>query len=114
MPSPVSATHAKRSEKPKISKPIGNLAVTYLGSYGVSFNVSNVNAGAGTASVSFHASNVSSLASGTRPPIVGYTQAYQNTVGRALNDAFSSGAMSPTQQDFFWTQQVTFSRGACR
>ncbi len=92
----------------------GNLAVTYLGSYGLSFNVNNVNASVGTASVSFHASNVSSIASGTRPPVIGYTQAYQNTVGRALNDAFNSGAMSPTQQDFFWTQQVSFNGGGCR
>ncbi|MCA2968810.1 MAG: RHS repeat-associated core domain-containing protein [Acidobacteriaceae bacterium] len=92
----------------------GNLAVTYRGSYGLSFNVSNVNASAGTASVSFHVCNVSSIASGTRPPVIGYTQAYQNTVGRALNNSFSSGAMSPTQQDFFWTQQVSFNGGACR
>lgn len=92
----------------------GNLAVTYLGSYGLSFNVGSVNSSAGTASVSFHVTNTSTIASGTRPPVIGYTPAWQNTVGRALNGAFQTGPMSATQQDFFWTQQVSFNGNSCR
>jgi RHS repeat-associated protein len=97
----------------------GNLAVTYLGSYSVGFDVRNINRSTGTASVSFSVSNSSTFASATRPPVLGYTQAWKGTVGDTLNSwlargVLGSGAMSSTQQDFFWTERVSFQGGQCR
>jgi RHS repeat-associated protein len=92
----------------------GNLAVTYLGSYELSFNVGSINLSAGTAAVDFHVSNTSTIASGTRPPVIGYTSAWQSTVGKALDAMSVTGPMSPTQQDFFWTETLSFNGARCR
>jgi len=71
----------------------GNLAVTYLGSFGLSYAVSN-------GEVNMHVTNSSSAASALRPPVIGYTQAWQKNIGSRINQFFSSGPMSKTTQEF--------------
>lgn len=87
----------------------GNLAVTFLGSYSATMNVSNINAQAGTANVQVVISNSSTFASGTRPPVLGYTNWWQQNVTPTLNSYFSSGAMSPTTQTITMNQTVNFA-----
>lgn len=71
----------------------GNLAVTYLGSFGLSY----VASGGG---VNMRVTNSSSAASALRPPVIGYTRAWHQNVGRHINQFFSSGPMSQTTQEF--------------
>ena len=82
----------------------GNLAATYLGSYGLSWSVLKIEGH--KASVLFEVNNSSTIQSGTRPPIIGYTKMWQNTIGKKLNDMFSSGPMSPTTQKFVWVEKI--------
>ena len=87
----------------------GNLAVTYLGSYRATMNVTNINAQAGTANVQVLINNSSNMASGTRPPVLGYTNFWQQNVGPAINSMFSSGPMSPTTQTIRLNHTVNFA-----
>jgi len=90
---------------------VGNLAAAYLGSYNLEYNVIGYDdecGGQRRAQVEFHVWNTSTIASGTRPPIIGYTQWYQRNVAAPLNRFFSSGPMSPTRQDFTWTEWITY------
>ncbi len=87
----------------------GNLAVTYLGSYRTTMNVTNINAAAGTANVQAVITNSSTIASGTRPPVLGYTEFWQTNIAPRVNSFFSSGPMSPTTQSITLNQQVNFA-----
>jgi RHS repeat-associated protein len=71
----------------------GNLAVTYLGSYQLSYVASG-------GAVTMHVKNSSSAASALRPPVLGYTQAWQQNVGSRIDHFFASGPMSQTTQEF--------------
>jgi len=82
----------------------GNLAVTYLGSYGLTWNITGISNG--TATVQFTATNSSTMQSASRPPILGYTPLWQNTMGSAINNYFSSGWGSRTTQTFNWTETL--------
>lgn len=82
----------------------GNLAVTYLGSYRLLYNVLSINNN--LVVVQFTVTNSSTIASGTRPPIIGYQDWWKNSVGQFLNNAFSSGPMSKTTQTFIWTETL--------
>jgi hypothetical protein len=82
----------------------GNLAVTYLGSYDLAWSV--IKKDGNTAAVLFEITNSSTMQSASRPPIIGYWDIWQNTVGSAINNAFSSGAGSKTTQTFVWTEKI--------
>ncbi|WP_291861677.1 FG-GAP-like repeat-containing protein [Marinilabilia sp.] len=84
----------------------GNLAVTYLGSYNLAWQVTGVNGNSAT--VEFLVNNSSTIQSATRPPVLGYYSWWQNSVGSWINSSFSSGPMSPTTQTFRWTETVTW------
>lgn len=84
----------------------GNLAVTYLGSYRLDYNVTDVAWGPGIATVTFHVTNNSSINSATHPPVIGYTDWWNTYIGQPLNNFFSTGPMSQTTQDFTWTEQI--------
>jgi RHS repeat-associated protein len=86
----------------------GNLAVTYLGSYRATMNITNIDAKAGTANVQAVITNSSTVASGTRPPVLGYTDWWQNNVAPTANSFFSSGPLSPTSQTITMNQTVNF------
>ena len=82
----------------------GNLAVTYLGSYTLNWRITNITKE--SFSISFMVNNTSTIQSGTRPPVIGYTDFWQKNIGRPLNKAFESGPMSKTSQTFKWTEKV--------
>jgi RHS repeat-associated protein len=82
----------------------GNLAVTYLGSYVLNWQAT-VNGNLAT--LVFTVNNSSTIQSATRPPVLGYTDAWQNTIGAWLNNQLSSGPMSQTTQTFRWTETMT-------
>jgi RHS repeat-associated protein len=77
----------------------GNLAVTYLGSYQLNYSIDN---GVATMAVT----NVSSVASATHPPVLGYTHWWDNYVGQPLNRMFETGPMSATTQTITLHQRL--------
>ncbi len=83
----------------------GNLAVTYLGSYNLGWSV--VKMEGNVATVLFEVYNPSSIQSAIRPPVIGYYPIWKNTVGKALNSAFSTGPASQTTQTLEWTAKIT-------
>jgi RHS repeat-associated protein len=74
----------------------GNLTATYLGSYGLTYSRSG-------RTVNMTVTNTSTIASGFRPPVVGYTTLWDKYVGNPMNEALSSGPMSKTTQTFNFT-----------
>jgi hypothetical protein len=82
----------------------GNLAVTYLGSYGLDYKVLSINKN--SALVQFTVTNSSTMASACRPPIIGYWPVWQKYIGPLINKQFSSGPMSKTTQTFIWTEYI--------
>ena len=84
----------------------GNLAVTYLGSYTLKWNVSDLSSE--SMNITFSVYNSSTLQSATRPPVIGYTDFWKNTIGACLNNIFKTGPASKTSQSFKWTEKVYF------
>ena len=82
----------------------GNLAVTFLGSYDLQWNVISMNED--SAVVMFTVENSSTIQSATRPPVIGYYRWWQNSVGSWINKVFENGPMSPKTQTFKWTEQL--------
>lgn len=82
----------------------GNLAVTYLGSYDLQYNVLSVSGN--SALVQFLVTNSSTISSATHPPVIGYTNWWNNNIGKPLDNLFSSGPMSKTTQTFTWTETI--------
>ena len=80
----------------------GNIAVTYLGSYNLHWEVLDVDNNMAT--IEFTVKNSSTMQSASRPPVLGYTKAWKNTAGTWINNQFSSGPMSKTSQTFKWTE----------
>jgi hypothetical protein len=85
---------------------MGNLAVTYLGGFKVEIYIADVNFSTGQASVLFNVYNSSTLGSGIRPPVLGYTKFWNNTVAPMLNP--SQGPMSEVTQSFWWYETINF------
>lgn len=77
----------------------GNLAAAYLGSYSLRYSTSG-------SVVNIYVSNTSDLRSATHPPIIGYTQWWNNSVGAVLNSLTRSGPLSPTHQNFDFHAQL--------
>jgi RHS repeat-associated protein len=86
----------------------GNLAVTYLGSYQLNYEVVGVDEECGQATVRFTVKNDSTIGSATRPPVIGYSDFWKNNIGSRMNDWFSSGPMSNTSQEFHWTEVIQY------
>lgn len=84
---------------------IGNLAVTYLGSYNLNWTV--ISKTDKIAIVLCEVDNSSTLQSGTRPPIIGYTSVWQNTVGAFENSLVKTGPLSQTTQKIIWTETIS-------
>ena len=84
----------------------GNLAVTYLGSYNLTWKILQIDGN--TATIGITVSNSSTMQSATRPPVLGYTGLWKNTIGNAINKWFDSGPGSTTEQNFNWTETITF------
>ncbi len=88
----------------------GNLAVTYLGSYTLQWKVHNINKKNGTATVYFTVENSSTMQSASRPPVLGYYPLWQNTIGKTINEKFSTGWGSKTTQTFNWNETLILRR----
>ena len=82
----------------------GNLAVTYLGSYNLNYQVVNINKD--SARIHFSVKNSSTMQSASRPPILGYFPIWQNNVGAFINNYFSTGWGSKTTQTFSWYENL--------
>jgi RHS repeat-associated protein len=82
----------------------GNLAVTYLGSYNLSYNVLSVTGN--SALVQFMVTNSSTISSATHPPVIGYTKWWDKNIGTPLDKHFATGPLSKTNQTFIWTETV--------
>lgn len=84
----------------------GNLAVTFLGSHTVDWEVIGQRPDGGY-EVRITAENSSSLQSATRPPLIGYDDWYLGTVGEATNQ-FSevTGFGKTTSQTIPWTETI--------
>ena len=86
----------------------GNLAVTYLGSYVLRYRVTNIDIKKGVANVHFWVYNESKASSGSRPPVLGYTNWWNRRVGKGLDSSRQSGPMSKTTQKFDWDETIHF------
>ena len=86
----------------------GNLSAAYLGSYGATFYVTEVDCCEKTAHVLIVVDNASTAASGTRPPWIGYTQWWQTNIAPLINAAFNSGPGSRTTQHIELNEDITF------
>ncbi len=88
----------------------GNLMFTYLGSHSLWIEVTANDVERRIATVVFTVHNTSTLESGTRPPVIGYQEWYQNSVGNFLNTkvAGRTGATSETEQVFQWTETIKY------
>ena len=82
----------------------GNLAVTYLGSFNLTYKVTSIKGNMAT--VLFTVNNSSTIESAFRPPVVGYTEWWSNNIGRPLTNFFSSGPLSEIKQTFRWTETI--------
>ena len=61
----------------------------YLGSYTLNWRITNITKE--SFFISFMVNNTSTIQSGIRPPVIGYTDFWQENIGRPLNKAFESG-----------------------
>lgn len=71
----------------------GNLGATYLGSYNLNYSVSN-----GVLNINVY--NPSTISSATHAPYFGYTPWWNGHIGKPLDNFFSTGPMSKTEQYF--------------
>ena len=60
----------------------GDLAVTYLGSYALNWT-SRIEGD--YAIINFEINNSSTMESGTRPPIIGYTNLWKSSIGKLIS-----------------------------
>ena len=81
----------------------GNIAVTYLGSYNLQWRAEVKD---NSAIIHVTVTNSSTMQSATRPPYIGYWSIWQNSVGKMINEYFSSGWGSKTTQTFNLTETV--------
>ena len=84
-----------------------NLAATYLGSYGLTYSVAD-----GTLNI--HVWNYSTINSATHPPYFGYKPWWNNHIGKPLNNFFSSGPMSQTEQIFDFHENLAVRGCGCK
>lgn len=81
----------------------GNIAVTYLGSYNLQWRAA---VEGNTAVIHVTIKNSSTMQSASRPPVLGYTKIWQNSIGNLINKSFSTGWGSKTTQTFNLTETV--------
>jgi RHS repeat-associated protein len=82
----------------------GNLAVTYLGSYDLTWQVTGISGN--NANVTYTVTNSSTIESATHPPVIGYTSWWNKHIGKLLNKVFSKGPLSKTTQKFKWKETI--------
>ena len=88
---------------------IGNIAVTYLGSYQLEYSIRSLMKGVNgkcLAEVDIQVKNSTTLSSATRVPYIGYTECWERNIGATVNQWTKSGPLSPTTQTFRWTEII--------
>jgi RHS repeat-associated protein len=91
----------------------GNLAVTFLGSYRASVNLTKINCCKGTAHAEIIINNTSRASSAARPPVIGYTWWWLKYVAPIIDRLFQSGGGSPTTQTIKLNEDVSFDKSDC-
>jgi hypothetical protein len=86
----------------------GNLAVTYIGSYNLTWEIVSVDHNTNVAIVRFCVENSSTMQSASRPPVIGYWPIWKNVIGKSINSAFDTGPGSITKQTFNWSETINF------
>jgi RHS repeat-associated protein len=84
----------------------GNLAVTYIGSYNMSVTPSNVTSDSAT--LNFHVTNTSDLASALHPIFYGEIPGYSAVETWENSLPSPGGPFSATTQDISWSENVTW------
>jgi hypothetical protein len=84
----------------------GNLSATFLGSYLGTYKLTNIDNEAGTATITFHVWNHSSLESATRLPVVGYMKSFPL---RSLLESRETGWTRTVTQNFDWSETIHFT-----
>ena len=86
---------------------LGNYAAAYLGSYSLSYEVMDICNADCYATTKFRVTNSSTIESATRfPPVLSYTPWWQENIAIPLGNQFQSGPLSPTSQEFNWTEDI--------
>ncbi len=94
----------------------GNIAVTYLGSYGLNYRAERIVCKLGIARIHFNVTNSSTLASATRLPILGYYEWWNNYPGNWINtgiEKITVGPLSAKYQVFDWDEWIQFIGNPC-
>ncbi|MGI6345997.1 MAG: RHS repeat-associated core domain-containing protein [Limisphaerales bacterium] len=94
----------------------GNIAVTYLGSYVLNYHTERIVCKLGIAKIHFNVTNSSTLASATRPPILGYYEWWNNYPGNWINkgiERITVGPLSAKYQIFNWDEFIQFNKNPC-
>ncbi len=84
----------------------GNLVYTYLGSHDLTYTINSVDIEKRTAVVTFTVHNTSTMQSATRPPVIGYKEWYENSIGKITDYLFKSGPGSETEQWIDWKETI--------
>ena len=61
-----------------------------------------------TVQIHFTVNNSSSIQSATRPPVIGYTDAWKNGPGKWINNSIQTGPMSTTTQTLQWSTTIKY------
>ncbi len=92
----------------------GNLAGTYLGSYSTDFKITGIDKD-DNAIVRVHVWNDSDLKSATHPPLLGYSEWWERNVEPPIKRLQpKEGPLSPTRQDFYWTEKVKLNPASAK
>jgi len=87
---------------------IGNLVYTYLGSHSLQYTITDIDVKNRNAIVTFFVFNTSTMQSATRPPLIGYQEWYQNSIGKIIDNQFQSGPFSETEQSIEWIENIKY------
>jgi hypothetical protein len=77
----------------------GNLSVTFLGSYGLSYELEED-------VLTMTITNNSTIESATHPPVIGYTKWWGENIGKKLNTTFSEGPLSKVSQKIILHENI--------
>ena len=77
----------------------GNLAVTFLGSYGLAYEVEGD-------TLTMTVTNNSTIESATHPPVIGYKKWWSENIGQKLNSTFADGSLSKTKQKIILHENI--------
>ncbi|MFI7609498.1 RHS repeat domain-containing protein [Micromonospora sp. NPDC049366] len=89
-----------------------NETAFFLGSYDLTWRVESIDRKAGTATVIFEVDNESDMNSGTHtaPFLGGYSQEWDEKVGRWVNSKFTKGPGAPKHQKIVWKETISLRK----